>query len=118
MRVAYTSILVVLGLVSFATSKGIYDPVKSYVTVLNSKNFGSQIDNNRAKGISIVHYYKEGGMYNVIHLRNFYFISYWWNLIIFLSHIDGHSKTLAGGFENFAKENKGMWRMGAVDCDD
>ena len=75
MRVAYTSILVVLGLVSFATSKGIYDPVKSYVTVLNSKNFGSQIDNNRAKGISIVHYYKEGGKYKVIHLRNFYFIS-------------------------------------------
>ena len=39
---------------------------------------------------------------------------------IFLNFItiDGQSKTLAGQYENFAKENKGMFRMGAVDCEE
>lgn len=32
--------------------------------------------------------------------------------------IDGQSKALAGQFELFAKENKGMFRMGAVDCEE
>ena len=40
----------------------LYDHVKSYVTIFNEKNFEKQVTNNRAKGISIVHFYKEGGI--------------------------------------------------------
>ena len=32
--------------------------------------------------------------------------------------IDGVSKGLAGQFEVFAKENKGMFRMLGIDCDE
>lgn len=35
-----------------------YDPAKSEVIVLNNKNYDSQVTNNRAKGISIVQFYK------------------------------------------------------------
>ena len=34
------------------------------------------------------------------------------------SNIDGVSKTIAGQYENFAKENKGMFRISAIDCED
>lgn len=51
------SLLLVLNI----STKSLYDPVKSYVTIYNKKNFDSQITNNRQKGISIVHFYKESG---------------------------------------------------------
>jgi len=44
-----------------ATSKPLYDSVKSYVFVLNAKNFDSQVLKNRQKGITIVNFYKESG---------------------------------------------------------
>jgi hypothetical protein len=57
-----TSVLITfLGLASLVLSKGLYDPVKSYVTILNHKNFDAQVTKNRQKGISIVHFYKESG---------------------------------------------------------
>lgn len=65
MRVTSTSLkslLVLLGLAAVATSKALYDPVKSYVTVVNNKNWDGQVAKNRQKGITIVHFYKESGM--------------------------------------------------------
>ena len=54
--------LLLLGLLSLASAQSsLYDPVKSYVTILNNKNFDTQVTNNRQKGISIVHFYKESG---------------------------------------------------------
>ena len=47
--------------VSMVNCGPLYDSVKSYVTVLNTKNFDTQVTNNRQKGISIVHFYKEDG---------------------------------------------------------
>ena len=44
-----------------ASSKALYDPVKSYVTVLNNKNWDGQVTKNRAKGITIMHFYKDTG---------------------------------------------------------
>ena len=36
----------------------------------------------------------------------------------YLSRIDGVSKGVAGQYENFAKENKGMFRITAIDCEE
>ena len=55
------AILLLVGLLSLTQAKSLYDPYKSYVTIMNNKNFDAQVTNNRAKGISIVHFYKEGG---------------------------------------------------------
>ena len=55
------SLLLIIASVSLIASKAIYDPVKSYVTVLNAKNWDGQVTKNRVKGISIVHFYKESG---------------------------------------------------------
>lgn len=40
------------------------------------------------------------------------------NPFLSISNIDGVSKNVAGQYENFAKENKGMFRSGAIDCND
>ncbi len=37
--------------------------------------------------------------------------------ILIIMFIDGVSKPFSGQYELFAKENKGMFRMGSVDCD-
>jgi hypothetical protein len=55
------AIVLLLGLATMAMSKALYDPVKSYVTVLNQKNWDGQVTKNRPKGISIVHFYKDTG---------------------------------------------------------
>ena len=47
--------------VSIVTAKSLYDSVKSYVFVLNAKNFDAQVLKNRQKGITIVNFYKESG---------------------------------------------------------
>ncbi len=44
-----------------AEAKPLYDSVKSYVFVLNQKNFDAQVTKNRQKGITIVNFYKESG---------------------------------------------------------
>lgn len=53
-------------------------------------NFEKQVSKNRDKGISIVHYYKD----------------------------DDQSKDIKGSYEKFASENKGIFRIGAVSCED
>lgn len=85
-----------------AMAKPLYDSVKSYVFVLNQKNFDSQVLKNRQKGITIVNFYKESGKFQKILITN----------------LDGVSKGVAGQYENFAKENKGMFRITAIDCED
>lgn len=85
-----------------AMAKPLYDSVKSYVFVLNQKNFDSQVLKNRQKGITIVNFYKESGKFQKILIKN----------------LDGVSKGVAGQYENFAKENKGMFRITAIDCED
>ena len=58
------SLSVILALVGLtALAKPLYDSVKSYVFVLNQKNFDSQVTKNRQKGITIVNFYKESGKF-------------------------------------------------------
>ncbi len=56
-----SAILAFVGLTALA--KPLYDSVKSYVVVLNQKNFDSQVSKNRQKGITIVNFYKESGKF-------------------------------------------------------
>jgi hypothetical protein len=56
-----SAILALVGLSALA--KPLYDSVKSYVFVLNQKNFDSQVTKNRQKGITIVNFYKESGKF-------------------------------------------------------
>ena len=56
-----SAILMILGFAAMVSSKALYDPVKSYVTVLNQKNWDGQVTKNRQKGITIVHFYKDTG---------------------------------------------------------
>ena len=58
------SLSAILALVGLSTlAKPLYDSVKSYVFVLNQKNFDSQVTKNRQKGITIVNFYKESGKF-------------------------------------------------------
>ena len=59
--VSLSAILALVGISALA--KPLYDSVKSYVFVLNQKNFDSQVTKNRQKGITIVNFYKESGKF-------------------------------------------------------
>lgn len=62
MRVAnLLALLLGAAVLSLTTAKPLFDSVKSYVFVLNNKNFDSQVTKNRQKGITIVNFYKESG---------------------------------------------------------
>lgn len=63
--------------------------MSSDVAVYGKLNFEKQVSKNRDKGISIVHYYKD----------------------------EEQSKDIKGSYEKFASENKGIFRIGAVDCE-
>ena len=43
-------------------AESMYNPLKSEVSIYNTVNYPKQGTNNREKGISIVQYYKFGGM--------------------------------------------------------
>lgn len=58
--------------------------------MLNKKNFAKRVTNNRKKGITIVHFY---------------------------SADDVHSADLKDEFSKFTADNKGMYNIGAVNCD-
>ena len=59
------TLISLLGALALATTvtqgKPLYDSVRSYVTILNNKNFDAQVIKNRQKGITIVNFYKESG---------------------------------------------------------
>ena len=62
MRVKSVLYLLCLATLSASVaSKALFDSVKSYVFVLNQKNFDAQVLKNRQKGITIVNFYKESG---------------------------------------------------------
>ena len=67
-----------------------YDHARSDVAIYTKLNFEKQVSKNRDKGISIVHYYKS----------------------------EEESEALKNNYENFATENKGIFRIGSVDCED
>ena len=75
--------------ICISSAEDLYDSYSS-VSKLNNMNFAKRITNNRKKGISIVHFYKENDAYSVDYKQE---------------------------YENFAKNNKGMYEMGAVNCD-
>lgn len=76
-------------LLALASAESMYNPVKSEVTNYNKVNFPKQVTNNREKGISIVQFYESGESSSTAH---------------------------KGQYEKFAIENKGMFRIGAIDC--
>jgi len=53
------TILVITALLGLANAESAYNPVKSSVQILNTKNFEKQVTYNREKGISIVQFYKD-----------------------------------------------------------
>jgi hypothetical protein len=59
MRAVLSALL--LAALNVSQAKPLYDSVKSYVFVLNQKNFDAQVSKNRQKGITIVNFYKESG---------------------------------------------------------
>ena len=69
-------------------SKELYDHVKSDVAIYTKLNFEKQVTKSRDKGISIVHFYKD----------------------------EPESKKLKKDYEAFATENKGIFRIGSMDC--
>jgi thioredoxin-like negative regulator of GroEL len=54
-------------------------------------NFEKQVTKNRDKGISIVHYYTAS---------------------------DGKSNAIKSEYEKFATDNKGIFRIGSLDCEE
>lgn len=58
--------LVSLAVMLLLSSATLYDPLKSYVSNYNTKNFDAQVTKNREKGISVVHFYKKDGKTRVL----------------------------------------------------
>ncbi len=82
------------------SSKPIYDHKKSYVTQLTSLNFKDQVEKIRQNTnyVSIVHYYKFAG-----------------NCFVY---VDGASQGLVKEIDTWVNQFNGVFRIGAVDCDD
>jgi hypothetical protein len=81
--------IAVLSLAMLGASANLYNPAKTPIAVYGSKNFETQVTKNRAKGISIVQFYKKD---------------------------DGRSKNEKSDYENMGLELKDMIRVGALDC--
>lgn len=79
-----------LFLAAATSASTLYDHARSDVAIYSRLNFEKQVSKNRDKGISIVHYYDSTDA----------------------------SRDLKAGYEQFASENKGIFRIGSVDCDD
>jgi len=83
-----TTIALFLGV---GLSAVLYDHAKSDVSIYSALNFEKQVTKNRETGVSIVHYYKS---------------------------TDGKSEDVVTDYNAFATENKGLFRIGSVDCGD
>lgn len=68
----------------------LYDHALSDVAIYSKLNFEKQVSKNRESGISIVHYYKT----------------------------EEASRDIKSSYEQFATENKGIFRIGSCNCDD
>jgi thiol-disulfide isomerase/thioredoxin len=94
------SLLVFLqGLLVCSVSKSVYDHSKSHITPLTNFNFNDQINKIRQSTnyVSLVHFYKYEGNPP--------------------SHSDGKSKAFAPELDKWNNEYRGVFRTGAVDCD-
>lgn len=85
------TLLVLAAFLGLATAESAYNPIKSSVQILNTKNFEKQVTYNREKGISIVQFYKDN---------------------------EANSKRDVGQYEKFGLEHKMMFRIGAVECNE
>lgn len=65
-------------------------PINSPVHKLNGSNFAKRITNNRKKVISVVHFYKPN---------------------------DGYSSRLKDEYEQYTKDNKGMFELWEINCE-
>ena len=63
---AITTLTTLIALATVTMARPLFDSVKSYVFVLNGKNFDSQVLKNRQKGITIVNFYKESGISHIV----------------------------------------------------
>jgi len=84
-------LLITLSSLGVTEGAPLYNPAKTPIAVFGQKNFDTQVRKNRAKGVSIVKFYKK---------------------------TDGRAKDEKEDFEKLAKDLKDMMRVGAVDCDD
>ena len=80
----------ILLLLAGSSAVPLYDHAKSDVAIYSKLNFEKQVSKNRDKGISIVHYYSS----------------------------EEASRDMKSSYEQFATENKGIFRIGSVNCDD
>ena len=83
-------LLTLCALFGVSMSKVLYDINKSEVSIFTKLNFDKQVSNQRDNGISIVHFYKDS---------------------------DGKSLKQSKGYSDFSVDNKGIFRIGSVDCD-
>lgn len=84
--------LIILTLLSASLTASIYKNNKSNVININQKNFDTQITHNRMKNvISFIHFYKKS---------------------------DGKSVQLKDEIEKLSNDYDGMFKIGAIDCDD
>lgn len=95
-------ICVILSITLLITdSKPIYNFKKSYVTQLTSFNYNNQVQKIRqnTKYVTIVHFYKYDGT----------FLTYL---------LDGKSLKLVEDIDKWTDQYNGVFRIGAVDCDE
>ncbi|EGR27306.1 hypothetical protein IMG5_198140 [Ichthyophthirius multifiliis] len=85
-------VLIILLLLSIVLTKPLYDHNRSYVQRITQLNFQKQVQKLRdtSKYVSIIHFYK---------------------------HSDGHSPKFAKDLDQFSSEYRGVFKIGAVDCD-
>ena len=86
----YKFLILLVSIATFVATENLYDK-NSPVNLLNRKNFAKRVTNNRKKGISIVQFY---------------------------SFDDPHSVGIKDEYEAFAKDNKGMYNLGAINWDE
>ena len=98
--------ILLFGLASLAAAESLYSSLNSNVQTYSQKNFDSQVINNRAKGITVVHFYKEDG-------KIYFHYSLRYSICLL---IDGVSKSSSGQYEKMAKDTKQMLRVGGIDC--
>ena len=104
------SSLAVFAVLLAAASATLYDFQTTDVTQYNALNFDRQVTNNRAKGITIVHFYQDSGERTLFTQLNACFY------LCFFSNTDSKSKQIKSDYEKLATDMKGMLRVGAIDC--
>jgi hypothetical protein len=84
-------VIIGAAIMAFTAAESMYNAQKSEAAIYNTQNFQKQVTNNREKGISIVQFYNGD---------------------------EQASKSHQGQYEKFAIENKGMFRIGTINCKD